>query len=39
MIPRNKATAAAAVILAGLMVAGAAWIVRYAFFGPKTVTA
>lgn len=39
MIPRNKVTAAAAVVLAGLMVAGAAWIVRYAFFGPKTVTA
>ena len=39
MIPRNRLSAAAAVILAGLLVAGAAVLVRNMFFGPKTITA
>lgn len=39
MIPRNKLAAAAAAVLVGLIVAGAALIVGNAFFGPKTITA
>ena len=38
-IPRNRLTAVAAVVLAGLLVAGAAFVVRQIFFGPKTITA
>ncbi|WP_157123604.1 MlaD family protein, partial [Mycobacterium shimoidei] len=39
MISRNRLTAAAAILLAGLVVAGAGLIVRNSFFGPKTITA
>ncbi|MGH3577350.1 MAG: MCE family protein, partial [Mycobacterium sp.] len=39
MIGRRRLAAAAAVVLVGLLVAGAALIVRIAFFGPKTITA
>jgi phospholipid/cholesterol/gamma-HCH transport system substrate-binding protein len=39
MIPRNRLAAVAAVVLVGLIVAGAAVIVRNTFFGPKTITA
>jgi phospholipid/cholesterol/gamma-HCH transport system substrate-binding protein len=39
MIPRNRLAAVAAVALVGLIVAGAAVIVRNTFFGPKTITA
>ncbi len=39
MIPRNKLAAAGAVVLVGLLVAGAAWIVRDVFFAPKRITA
>jgi phospholipid/cholesterol/gamma-HCH transport system substrate-binding protein len=38
-IPRNRLAAVAAVVLVGLIVAGAAVIVRNTFFGPKTITA
>jgi phospholipid/cholesterol/gamma-HCH transport system substrate-binding protein len=38
-IPRNRLAAAAAVVLVGLIVAGAGLIVRNTFFGPKTITA
>jgi phospholipid/cholesterol/gamma-HCH transport system substrate-binding protein len=38
-IPRRRLTAVAAVVLVGLLVAGAAVIVRNTFFGPKTITA
>jgi phospholipid/cholesterol/gamma-HCH transport system substrate-binding protein len=38
-IPRNRLAAAAAVVLVGLIVAGAGLIVRTTFFGPKTITA
>jgi phospholipid/cholesterol/gamma-HCH transport system substrate-binding protein len=38
-LPRNRFTAAAAVVLAVLLIAGAALIVRSIFFGPKTITA
>jgi phospholipid/cholesterol/gamma-HCH transport system substrate-binding protein len=38
-VPRNRLTAIAAVVLAGLVVAGTALIVRNVFFGPKTITA
>src|SRR6202048_4200380 len=38
-IPRNRLTAIGAVVLAGLIVAGTALIVRDAFFGPRTITA
>ena len=38
-IPRNRLTAVAAVILAAILVAGAAFAVRQIFFGPKTITA
>ena len=38
-IPRNRLTAVAAVVLVGLIVAGAAVLVRDTFFGPKTITA
>jgi phospholipid/cholesterol/gamma-HCH transport system substrate-binding protein len=39
MIPRNRLAAVAAVVLVGLIIAGAAVIVRNTFFGPKTITA
>ncbi|MGH3558585.1 MAG: MCE family protein [Mycobacterium sp.] len=39
MIGRRRLAAAAAVVLVGLIVAGAALIVGNAFFGPKTITA
>lgn len=39
MIPRSKLAAAAAVVLVGLLVAGAALIVRNTFFAAKTITA
>lgn len=39
MIPRGRLTAVAAVVLVGLIVAGAAVIVRNTFFGPKTISA
>jgi phospholipid/cholesterol/gamma-HCH transport system substrate-binding protein len=39
MIPRNRLTALAAILLAGLVVAGAALIVHHVFFRPKTITA
>ncbi len=38
-IPRNRLSAVTAVILAGLLVVGAAVLVHHVFFGPKTVTA
>jgi len=38
-IPRNRLTAIAAAVLAGLIVAGTALIVRNVFFGQKTITA
>jgi phospholipid/cholesterol/gamma-HCH transport system substrate-binding protein len=38
-LPRNRLTTVAAVVLAGLLVAGAAFLVRQIFFGPKTITA
>ena len=38
-IPRNRLTAVAAVVLAGLLIAGVAVAVRAIFFGPKTITA
>ena len=38
-LPRNRLTTIAAVVLAGLLVAGAAFVVRQIFFGPKTITA
>jgi phospholipid/cholesterol/gamma-HCH transport system substrate-binding protein len=38
-IPRNRLTAIAAVVLAALIVAGTALIVRDVFFGQKTITA
>jgi phospholipid/cholesterol/gamma-HCH transport system substrate-binding protein len=38
-IPRNRLAAIAAVVLAGLIVAGTALIVRDAFFRPKTIIA
>jgi phospholipid/cholesterol/gamma-HCH transport system substrate-binding protein len=38
-IPRNRLTAAAALVLAGLLIAGAAVAVRSIFFGQKTITA
>ncbi|MGB8210009.1 MAG: MCE family protein [Mycobacterium sp.] len=38
-IPRNRFTTVAAVVLAVLLVAGAAFAVRQIFFGPKTITA
>src|ERR1700730_15911292 len=38
-LPRNRVTTVAAVVLAGLLVAGAAFVVRQIFFGPKTITA
>jgi phospholipid/cholesterol/gamma-HCH transport system substrate-binding protein len=39
VIPRNRLAAIAAVVLAGLIVAGTALVVRNAFFGAKTITA
>ncbi|HUE34304.1 MAG TPA: MCE family protein [Mycobacterium sp.] len=39
MIPRNRLAAVAAVVLVGLIVAGAAVIVRNTFFRPTTITA
>ena len=38
-IPRKRLTAITAVVLAGLIIAGAAVLVRDTFFGPKTITA
>jgi virulence factor Mce-like protein len=38
-VPRNRLTAVAAVVLAGLIIAGAGLIVHNVFFGPKTITA
>ena len=38
-IPRSRLTAVAAVVLVGLVVAGAALLVRNTFFGPRTITA
>ncbi|OBG75403.1 MULTISPECIES: MCE family protein [unclassified Mycobacterium] len=38
-IPRGRLTAVAAVVLVGLLVAGAAVLVRNTFFGPRTITA
>ena len=38
-IPRNRLSAVTAVILAGLLVVGAAVLVHHVFFGPKTITA
>src|SRR6202042_3383191 len=38
-LPRNRLTTLAAVVLAGLLVAGRAFGVRQIFFGPKTITA
>ena len=38
-IPRGRVTAVAAVVLVGLLVAGAAILVRNVFFGPRTITA
>jgi phospholipid/cholesterol/gamma-HCH transport system substrate-binding protein len=39
MIPRNRLTAALAVLLALLIVVGGGFAVRSIFFGPKTITA
>ncbi len=39
MIRRNKLTRAAAVLLVGLVIVGAAWTVREVFFAPKSITA
>lgn len=38
-VPRGRLTAVAAVVLVGLLVAGAAVLVRNTFFGPRTITA
>jgi phospholipid/cholesterol/gamma-HCH transport system substrate-binding protein len=38
-LPRNRLTAVAAVVLAGLLIAGVGVAVRAMFFGPKTITA
>ncbi|WP_428341491.1 MCE family protein [Mycobacterium sp.] len=38
-LPRNRLTTVAAVVLVVLLVAGAAFVVRQLFFGPKTITA
>ena len=38
-VPRNRITAIAAVVLAALLIAGAAVMVRQIFFGQKTITA
>ncbi len=38
-IPRSRLTVVAAVVLVGLIVAGAAVVVRNTIFGPKTITA
>jgi phospholipid/cholesterol/gamma-HCH transport system substrate-binding protein len=38
-LPRNRLTAAVALVLAALLIAGAAVMVRQIFFGPKTITA
>jgi phospholipid/cholesterol/gamma-HCH transport system substrate-binding protein len=38
-VPRNRLTAIGAVVLAGLILAGTALIVRDVFFGPRTITA
>jgi phospholipid/cholesterol/gamma-HCH transport system substrate-binding protein len=39
MIRRSRLAKAAAVVLVGLIVAGAAWMVRDVFFRPKSITA
>ncbi|OMC45146.1 mammalian cell entry protein [Mycobacterium sp. IS-2888] len=39
MIRRNRLAAITAVVLVGLIVAGAAVLIRNTFFGPKTITA
>jgi phospholipid/cholesterol/gamma-HCH transport system substrate-binding protein len=38
-LPRNRLTAAVALVLAALLIAGAAVMVRQIFFGPKNITA
>jgi phospholipid/cholesterol/gamma-HCH transport system substrate-binding protein len=38
-LPRNRLMAVAAVVLAALLIAGGAMLVRQIFFGPKTITA
>lgn len=38
-IPRKRLTAVTAVVLVGLIIAGAALVVRNTFFGPRTITA
>ena len=38
-MPRSRLAAVAAVVLVGLIVAGAAVLVRNTFFGPRTITA
>lgn len=38
-VPRTRVTAVVAVLLVGLIVAGAAVLVRNTFFGPRTITA
>ncbi len=38
-VPRNRLTAIAAVVLAGLVLAGTALVVHNVFFGPRTITA
>ena len=38
-IPRNRLATVAAAVLIGLVVAGAALVVRNTFFGPRTITA
>ncbi len=38
-IPRSRLVAVGAVVLVGLIIAGAAILVRNAFFGPRTITA
>ena len=38
-IPRGRLTAVVAVVLVGLIVAGAAVLVRNTFYGPKAITA
>lgn len=38
-IPRNRLAVVTAVVLVGLIIAGAAMVVRNTFFGPRTITA
>lgn len=39
MIPRNRLAAAGAVVLIGLIIAGAGFVVHHVFFRPKSITA